>query len=126
MTPAKRGRPSHDRTVEARVYLSPAEVAQIDALRGETPRSEWIRERVLRATSIETSIAECVERLIITDPRMLSGAPHVRGTRLSVRVLLEMMTNGATYEQILETYPQLTREGLSAAMEYGRRHFDVI
>jgi hypothetical protein len=45
----KRGRPSHDRSVEARVYLSPAEVAQIDALRGSVPRSEWMRERLLEA-----------------------------------------------------------------------------
>jgi hypothetical protein len=38
--------------VEARVYLSPAEVAQIDALRGTTPRSEWMRAALLEAVAL--------------------------------------------------------------------------
>ena len=52
-TSRKRGRPSNGRTVEARVWLSPAEVAQIDAIRGETPRSEWMRARLLASLSAD-------------------------------------------------------------------------
>jgi hypothetical protein len=37
------------------VWLSPAEVAQIDALRGETPRSEWMRARLLASLSADAS-----------------------------------------------------------------------
>lgn len=56
--------------------------------------------------------------LIVADPDMLDGKPCVRGTRLSVEFLLELASSGATPEQILAQYPQLTAEGLSAAFRY--------
>lgn len=45
--PKKPGPPNRDRTIEARIYLSPAEVAAIDALRGDQARSAWMRDRLL-------------------------------------------------------------------------------
>ncbi|OFW31437.1 MAG: hypothetical protein A3H97_18610 [Acidobacteria bacterium RIFCSPLOWO2_02_FULL_65_29] len=58
------------------------------------------------------------EELIVSDPEILGGKPCVRGTRLSVEFLLELATSGATHEQILTQYPQLTRDGLTAAFRY--------
>jgi uncharacterized protein (DUF433 family) len=58
------------------------------------------------------------EHLIVADHRVLDGKPCVRGTRLSVDFLLELAASGATFEQILAQYPQLTPEGLSAAFRY--------
>ena len=55
---------------------------------------------------------------IVSDPKILGGKPAVRGTRLSVEFLLELAASGATQEQILEQYPQLTLEGLRAAFRY--------
>ena len=49
---------------------------------------------------------------------MLDGKACVRGTRLSVEFLLELAASGATPEQLLAQYPQLTAEGLSAAFRY--------
>jgi len=56
------------------------------------------------------------EALIVADPQILSGKPCVRGTRLSVEFLLELAASGATQEQILAQYPQLTSAALSAAL----------
>jgi uncharacterized protein (DUF433 family) len=58
------------------------------------------------------------DNLIVADPDMLDGKTCVRGTRLSVEFLLELAASGATTEQILAQYPQLTAEGLSAAFRY--------
>ncbi|MGV3518795.1 DUF433 domain-containing protein [Luteitalea sp.] len=58
------------------------------------------------------------DNLIVLDPEMLDGKACVRGTRLSVEFLLELAASGATSEQILAQYPQLTAEGLSAAFRY--------
>ena len=58
------------------------------------------------------------EDLIVSDPQILGGKPCVRGTRLSVELLLELAASGATQEQILTQYPQLTADGLAAAFRY--------
>jgi uncharacterized protein (DUF433 family) len=58
------------------------------------------------------------EKSIVADPQILGGKPCVRGTRLSVEFLLELAASGATREQILAQYPQLTPEGLAAAFRY--------
>jgi uncharacterized protein (DUF433 family) len=56
------------------------------------------------------------ESLIHSDPRILSGKPVVRGTRLSVEFLLTLVDAGWSEDQILESYPTLSREGLAAVV----------
>ncbi len=58
------------------------------------------------------------EDLIVSDPSILAGKPCVRGTRLSVEFLLELAASGATPQQILAQYPQLTPASLAAAFRY--------
>ena len=58
------------------------------------------------------------EELIVSNPEILGGKPCVRGTRLSVEFLLELAASGATQEQILAQYPQLTPGGIAAAFRY--------
>jgi uncharacterized protein (DUF433 family) len=56
--------------------------------------------------------------LIVSDPAVLGGKPCVRGTRITVQHVLELLASGATREDILRAHPQLTTEGLSAAIQY--------
>jgi uncharacterized protein (DUF433 family) len=58
------------------------------------------------------------DSLIVSDPHVLGGKPRVHGTRLTVEFLLELAASGATQEQILAQYPQLTRDGVAAAFRY--------
>ncbi|HYR06264.1 MAG TPA: DUF433 domain-containing protein [Longimicrobium sp.] len=51
---------------------------------------------------------------IHSDPALLCGKPVVRGTRLSVKFLLELVGPDWTDQQILDSYPRLTPEGLRA------------
>ena len=52
------------------------------------------------------------------DPKILSGRPVVKGTRLAVEFLLGLYGAGWTEAQILENYPHLTREALQAVHAY--------
>jgi uncharacterized protein (DUF433 family) len=55
---------------------------------------------------------------IHTDPEVLAGKPVVKGTRLSVELLLGLLGAGWTQEQILANYPSLTPEGLQAVFAF--------
>jgi len=52
---------------------------------------------------------------------VLGGKPCIRGTRISVEFVLELLASGATREQILVGYPQVTAEGLAAALRFAAR-----
>jgi uncharacterized protein (DUF433 family) len=55
---------------------------------------------------------------IEVNPKVLVGKPVIRGTRLAVEFLLELLAEGWTREQILDNYPQLTPEDIHAALHY--------
>ena len=55
---------------------------------------------------------------IAYDPKILSGKPHVRGTRLSVEFIPELFASGATRDEVLKTYPQLTAGAVEEAIKY--------
>jgi len=55
---------------------------------------------------------------IHSDPGILVGKPVVRGTRLSVEFVLRLFAAGWTEDEVLESYPTLTPEGLRAIFAY--------
>ncbi len=57
--------------------------------------------------------------MIESNPEIMMGKPVVRGTRVTVELILEKLGAGETVEQILEAHPRLTREGVLAAIRYG-------
>jgi len=57
---------------------------------------------------------------IVQDPRVLVGKPTVRGTRISVELVLERLAYGHPVADILASYPRLTREDVLACLEYAR------
>ncbi len=60
------------------------------------------------------------ETMIISDPNVMVGKPVIKGTRITVDLILEKLAAGQTFEQILEDYPHITREGIKAALEFAR------
>jgi uncharacterized protein (DUF433 family) len=56
--------------------------------------------------------------LIQTDPAVMLGKPVIAGTRITVELILEKLAAGETAEQLLESHPRLTREGILAALAY--------
>ncbi len=59
-----------------------------------------------------------MQERISVDPRVCSGKPCIRGTRIMVRNVLGMFAGGYTLDRILEEYPELTREDVVAALAY--------
>jgi uncharacterized protein (DUF433 family) len=55
---------------------------------------------------------------IVVDPKVLVGKPLIRGTRLSVEFILDLLANDWTIEQILSEYPQLDRKDVMAVLKY--------
>ncbi len=58
------------------------------------------------------------ESLIEADPRIMVGKPVIKGTRITVELILEKLAAGQTVEQILEDYPHLTHESVKAALKF--------
>lgn len=55
---------------------------------------------------------------IASDPEILLGKPVVKGTRLSVELILGWLGEGWTHEMLIETYPQLSSEDILAAIAF--------
>lgn len=56
---------------------------------------------------------------ITSDPAVCHGRPTVRGLRYPVEHLLELLSAGMTIDEVLDDYPDLEREDLLAALEFG-------
>jgi len=55
---------------------------------------------------------------IAYNPEILSGKPHIAGTRLSIEFILELFASGASKDEVLKAYPQLTAEAVEEALKY--------
>ena len=53
---------------------------------------------------------------IVSDAEHLGGAPRVRGTRISVSFLLELLATGMTFQEIVQNYPSLTEEAIKGTL----------
>jgi uncharacterized protein (DUF433 family) len=51
-------------------------------------------------------------------PRVMVGKPCIRGTRLPVRMIVNLLAHGATFDEIFEDFPRLTREDILACLLY--------
>ncbi len=55
---------------------------------------------------------------IETNPNILYGKPVIKGTRIPVELLLEKMSNGQTFQDIIQNYPDLKEDDLFACLAY--------
>ncbi|MFM7373598.1 MAG: DUF433 domain-containing protein [Chthoniobacterales bacterium] len=72
---------------------------------------------------------QLLERISI-NPNACFGKPCIRGHRIWVSLILDLLANGATFEEILEDYPFLERDDILACIAYGsemtrERYVDV-
>ncbi len=58
-----------------------------------------------------------IER-IISDPKICSGKPCVKGTRIPVHIILDLLAVGESFEGIKKVYPNITDEDIKACLNY--------
>ncbi len=55
---------------------------------------------------------------IVSDPDIMRGKPIIKGTRITVELILNKMSEKMTMAELLEAYPQLAEEDIYAALAY--------
>ncbi len=67
---------------------------------------------------------------ITIEPDVCNGKPVIRGTRITAQTVLEFLSAGDSIDDILEEYPNLTREDVQACLEYASKllgnHYTVV
>jgi uncharacterized protein (DUF433 family) len=61
---------------------------------------------------------------ITTDAEICGGRPCIRGLRMRVKDVLDLLASGASTDEILADYPYLEREDITAALQYAAAQLD--
>ncbi|MCK4394639.1 DUF433 domain-containing protein [Candidatus Bipolaricaulota bacterium] len=59
------------------------------------------------------------------NPKIMVGKPVIKGTRVPVELILKMLSQGISTEEILGEYPHLTKEDIQAALAYAAEALEV-
>jgi uncharacterized protein (DUF433 family) len=63
---------------------------------------------------------ELLDRIVI-DPNVLVGKPVIKGTRIPVYLIIELIAGGMTIKDVLKEYPELREEDVKAALFYASK-----
>jgi len=55
---------------------------------------------------------------VIVEPEIMHGKPVIKGTRIPVYIILNLLAGGLSEEEVLREYPDLTKEDIHACLEY--------
>jgi len=66
---------------------------------------------------------QLLERIVI-DPKVMVGKPVIRGTRLTVEYILNLLAHGATVREILGEYEGLTQEDIRACLLFATKSLE--
>jgi uncharacterized protein (DUF433 family) len=58
------------------------------------------------------------EEKIVIDPSILVGKPVIRGTRIAVEFIVDLLAQGWSEEEIMRNYPGITKEDIAACLKY--------
>lgn len=59
-----------------------------------------------------------MEKRIVINPKVMVGKPVISGTRIPVEMIVRLLAQGMTVQEILDDYPNLKKEDIKAALEY--------
>ncbi len=63
---------------------------------------------------------------IVMDPEIMGGRPVVKGTRIPVSLILNLIAHGYTLDRIVQAYPNLTKDDVRAAILYAGANLDQL
>lgn len=79
-------------------------------------------KRALRRLSKRWQALDCAADVVVSDPGVRGGEPVIRGTRIPVYLIADLMSQGADAREILEDYPSLNAKTLRSALAYAQTH----
>ena len=99
---------------------------------GKSPNKTWrvsvSRSHLADSADVTPSpswgSAMSLHERISADPAICGGRPCIRGTRMRVNDIVDMIAEGASQDEILEDFPYLEKEDLAAALKYAARSLD--
>ncbi len=62
-----------------------------------------------------------LSELIISNPKIMMGKPVIKGTRITVELILEKLANGESVNQILNEHPRLTNKAIQASCAFAAK-----
>jgi uncharacterized protein (DUF433 family) len=86
-------------------------------MRWRRPRSKGICLAGAAISSLRKAHGDCMESVIVKNPKILGGTPVFRGTRVPLQLLFDSLERGHTLEEFLAGYPTVLRELAIAALE---------
>jgi len=66
-----------------------------------------------------------MESLIESNPKVMFGKPVIKGTRITVKLILGKIADGETVDAILMSYPHLTREQILACVDFAGKSLSL-
>ena len=122
-TPAA-ARPCNPRAAET-LEKPAATLSRVPDLRlvGQVPCG--LVRRLLEWQGGDAMKTDLLKRITI-EPGKCGGRPCIRGMRIRVTDILQLLSAGAPYEEILEDYPDLQRDDILAAIEYAAHQTDHV
>jgi uncharacterized protein (DUF433 family) len=73
---------------------------------------------------MEATMENFLDRIII-DPKIMVGKPVIKGTRITVELIIGMLGRGATYDDIFRGYPRVTKEDIYACFLFAQKALDA-
>jgi len=70
-------------------------------------------------------MSEILLSRIAINPKIMLGKPVIKGTRIPVELILKMLSQGISVEEVLQEYPHLTREDVQACLAYAAQALGV-
>lgn len=65
-----------------------------------------------------SDMGDLIQERIEINPEVMLGKPVIRGTRITVELIIRKLSEGTTEADLLEAYPRLTRQDIQAALAY--------
>jgi len=65
-------------------------------------------------------VEELLERIAV-DPNVLAGKPVIKGTRIPIYLIVELIASGMTMKDVLKEYPELKEDDVKAALLYASK-----
>jgi uncharacterized protein (DUF433 family) len=67
------------------------------------------------------TVEEKLLNRIVVNPKVMTGKPIIKGTRIPVEQILRLLAQGLTFDDILKDYPHLKKEDITAALLYAAK-----